>query len=129
MKQLFAFVLMMSALAFSGENKQHDHSKMDSDKASVCEVKDGEKCTSIALPTAQCGMCEKTISTALNNVKGVTMANVDAKAKIAHVHFSDAKIKIVDLEKAIAAAGYDANDTVRDDDVHAKLPQCCQMTK
>ena len=30
------------------------------------------------------------------------------------------------IEKAIAAAGYDANETKRDKKAYARLPKCCQ---
>ena len=95
----------------------------------ACELTDGQTCTAIALPTAQCSMCEKTITTALEGVDGVTMAKVDAETKMAHVHYASADVKVTDLEKAIAAVGYDANDTKRDEKTHVTLPQCCQMAK
>lgn len=129
MKYLTTFVLLLVVVAFAGDQKGHDQAKMESAEKMNCDLKEGESCTTIAIPTAQCGMCEKTITTAVEGVKGVSMVKVDAKAKTAHVHFASAEVKIADLEKTIAAVGYDANDTTRDEKAHAALPQCCQMPK
>ena len=129
MKQLIAYFLVITAMAFGADQTTHDHAKMSSDDKMDCELKDGQACTAISIPTAQCSMCEKTITTALEAVDGVSLAKVDAKIHNAHVHYASADIKIADLEKAIAAVGYDANDLKRDETVHAKLPQCCQLKK
>ncbi len=129
MKYLTTFVLLLVVVAFAGDQKGHDHAKMDGAEKMNCELKEGESCTTIAIPTAQCSMCEKTITTALEGVKGVSMAQVDAKAKTAHAHFSSADVSVADLEKAIAVVGYDANETKRDEKAHAALPTCCQMEK
>lgn len=129
MKQFLAILLIFGSVVLAGDKKQHDHGSMSTIDKMTCELKEGEACAAISVPTAQCSMCEKTIGKALQDVKGVSMAKVDAEAKTAHVHYASADVKVVDLEKAIAAAGYDANDVKRDEDAHAKLPQCCQMEK
>lgn len=129
MKYFLTFVLLLSVMAFAGDHKDHAHAKMEKAEKMTCELEEGQSCTAISLPTAQCSMCEKSISTALKEVDGVTLAKVDAKAKSAHVHYTSADVKVADLEKAIAAVGYDANDTKRDEEAHAKLPACCQLKK
>ena len=40
---------------------------------------------------------------------------------MAHVNFDPKKVKKADIDKAIAASGYDANDVKRDEKAHAKL--------
>jgi copper chaperone CopZ len=131
MKYALVFMLMFSLSVFSlaADEKKHEHGNMDQAEKMTCELKDGEACTAIAIPTSQCGMCEKTIGKALEGVDGVTLAKVDAKAKTAHVHYASADVKVATLEKAITAVGYDANDAERDEKVHDSLPQCCQMEK
>jgi copper chaperone CopZ len=134
MKQITVLILMLSLAAFAGDKDKdkHDHSGHDHDGQTSqmkCELKDGEAHALISLPTIQCNMCVKTITKALDNVEGVKMANVDLKAKSAHVHFADNKIKVNNLENAISTAGYDANEKKRDEKAHAKLPQCCRSER
>ncbi len=131
MKYALFFILMLGLgrFAFADDQKNHDHSQMEKSEKMTCELKDGEACTVIAVPTAQCGMCEKTIGSALEGVKGVTLAKVDVKAKTAHVHYTSADVQVSDLEKAIAAVGYDANKVTRNEDAHSKLPDCCKSER
>jgi periplasmic mercuric ion binding protein len=83
----------------------------------------------ISVPTIQCQMCVETIQTAVKKVEGVTSVNVDLKEKMAHVNFDAAKTSQEKIEKAIAAAGYDANNIKRDEAAYAKLPACCQLKR
>jgi copper ion binding protein len=83
----------------------------------------------ISLPTIQCQTCVETIKTAIQKVEGVESVNIDLKEKRAHVHFDPAKTSQEKIEKAIAAAGYDANNIKRDEQAHAKLPACCQSKR
>lgn len=131
MKYFLIFALMLSVAAFAGDKKDKAHATTAMSEKGKCELKDGEQHTSIALPTAQfdqCGHSEKTISTALKEVKGVTNTMVDAKSKTAHVHFATADVKVESLEKALSAAGYDANEVKRSETAYAKLPDCCKVT-
>jgi copper chaperone CopZ len=136
MKRITAILLMLSLAAFAGDKDKHDHDhsghKHDHDghaHKTECELKDGEAHASIQLSTIQCGMCVKTVTKALNSVEGVNMAKVDLEQKSAHVHFADKELKVANLENAISAAGYDANDTKRNEKAHAKLPKCCQSER
>ena len=126
MKYFLTFVLLLSVMAFAGDHK--DHAKMDKAGKMACDVSEGQACTAIDLSSAHCacGGTEKSIGEALNNVDGVTMAKVDVKTNMAHVHYTKADVKVADLEKAVAAAGFDANDTKADAKAQAKLHQCCQ---
>ena len=134
MKQIFALFLMLSLTAFAGDKTTQDHKAHKHDhnvqtNQASCELKEGEAHASINLPTIQCGMCVKTITKALNEVEGVGEAKVDLEGKTAHVHFADNKLKASDLETAVTAAGYDANEKKRDEKAHAKLPMCCQSER
>jgi copper ion binding protein len=80
----------------------------------------------IMLPTMQCDTCVETIKSAVEKVQGVQSVNVDLKKKMAHVNFDPAKTSQEKIEKAIAAAGYDANKIKRDEKAYAKLPMCCK---
>lgn len=134
MKQILSILLMSSLVAFAGDKDKHDHSGHKHDQEgqthqNECELKEGEAHTKINLPTIQCGMCVKTVTKALNAVEGVNMAMVDLEQKSAHIHYADTKVKITNLENAVSAAGYDANETKRDEKAHAKLPKCCQSAR
>jgi copper chaperone CopZ len=80
----------------------------------------------IMLPTIQCDTCVETVKSAVEKVQGVQSVSVDLPNKMAHVNFDPAKTNQEKIEKAIAAAGYDANKTKRDEKAYAKLPMCCK---
>jgi Cu+-exporting ATPase len=65
-----------------------------------------EKTETFKVSGWHCGGCAARTEAALKEVKGVTTAEADKNAKTVKVTFDDAKVKAVDLEKAIAAAGY-----------------------
>lgn len=81
----------------------------------------------IALNTMQCGMCKNTIESGVAEVKGVVKVEVDSEKKVGHVTYKAAVVDLAVIEKAIAALGYDANDTKADPDAYAALPGCCQI--
>ena len=129
MKYFLTFALLLSVAAFAGDKKDHTHAAGTEKAEKIsCTVADGEACTGIKLSSAACacGATEKTISTALNGVDGVTLAKVDVKNQMAHVHYKTASVKPAKLEKAVAAVGFDANDTKRDKKAHSELHKCCQ---
>jgi copper chaperone CopZ len=75
----------------------------------------------------QCETCAATIKSTVEKIPGVLSVSVDLKNKMAHVHFDLMKTSQEKIEKAIAAAGYDANKTKRDEKAYANLPACCKM--
>lgn len=81
----------------------------------------------INVPTLQCNKCITHVETALKSVAGVSKTAVNLQTKIARVEFDPAKTNLKELEKAIAAAGYDANATGRNPDVYAALESCCKL--
>ena len=83
----------------------------------------------ISLLTIQCNTCMETIQKTVEKVEGVQSIRIDLKTKTAHVNFDPAKTSLDKIEKAIGAAGYDANQTMRDEKAHAKLPECCQSAR
>jgi copper chaperone CopZ len=77
----------------------------------------------------QCNACAETIQKTVEKVEGVQSVSVDLKEKTAHVDFDPIKTSQEKIKNAVAAAGYDANKTKRDEKAHAKLPKCCQSTR
>ena len=114
MKKIITLLLLFVAAACFGNN-QHDHAK---------QAQKGH--AMISLPTMQCNTCAETIKSAVEKLQGVQSVSVDLKKKMAHVNFDSTKTSREKIEKAIAAAGYDANKTKRDEKAYAKLPMCCK---
>ncbi|MCX6143267.1 MAG: heavy-metal-associated domain-containing protein [Ignavibacteriales bacterium] len=82
--------------------------------------------TTIKVPTIVCGSCVTTVTNALKKVDGVKTAKVDLKKKTATVTYASTKATVDKLEKAIADAGYDANDVKRNPEAYEKLDACCK---
>jgi copper chaperone CopZ len=81
----------------------------------------------IKVPTIQCGSCKANVEEALQALDGIRSATVDLEKKIAQASFDPAKTNLAAMEKAIAMAGYDANDTKRDPQAYADLDACCKL--
>ena len=82
--------------------------------------------TTIKVPTIVCGSCVTTVTNALKKVDGVKTAKVDLKKKTATVTYASTKVTVDKLEKAIADAGYDANNVKRNAEAYEKLDACCK---
>ncbi|WP_298423318.1 heavy-metal-associated domain-containing protein [uncultured Kordia sp.] len=74
-----------------------------------------------------CGMCKATIEKAAKAVDGVAEATWDVKKKSIAVSYDASKANEKDLHKAIAAAGYDTEQTSGDKTAYDKLPKCCKF--
>ena len=81
----------------------------------------GDITTEISLPTVQCGMCEKTITKALNKVQGVKDFNIDIENKKITITFDDSLTNLTSIEDAITKSGYGANDKKADPEAYQKL--------
>ncbi|MCB0726614.1 MAG: heavy-metal-associated domain-containing protein [Ignavibacteria bacterium] len=81
----------------------------------------------ITLGSMQCGMCKKTIETAVKNSDGVNSINVDKNEKMAHIDFDKNKTDITKIEAIITAAGYDANQMKADPKGYKNLSDCCKL--
>ena len=85
-----------------------------------------QQVSTITVKGAKCSMCVDAISGALTEVKGVQSAKVDLKKKSATVTYDPTVVTLPELEKAVAAAGYTANATKRDEKAYKNLPGCCK---
>ena len=132
MKTLFALLIVLSFTAFGNTQAQSQVESNDSgnSKSESRDMKSEEHGHDmIAVPTVQCGSCVRTITSALEEVDGVKHTNIDLEKKVAHVEYDNKTVTLNKIEKAIAAAGYDANDVKRDENAHAKLPACCKSAR
>ena len=87
----------------------------------------GARESKIKVDSMVCGMCEKTVKTALGSLDGVHQVAVDMDEKVVTVRYDDAKVHLKALEKAIAKVGYNANDTKAEPKAYADLPMCCKI--
>ena len=83
----------------------------------------------IKVPTIQCKNCVANIEKALTGMEGVQSSKVNLESKLATVSYDGSKLGLGDLEKAITAAGYDANDKQRDPEAYDMLDVCCKEPK
>lgn len=81
----------------------------------------------IKVPTIQCNSCVGHVEDALTAVEGVSNVKVDLNTKVAQASFDPAKTSLAALEKAVALAGYDANETKSDSAAYAALDACCKV--
>lgn len=85
-----------------------------------------EKAT-ISVETAVCDMCSATIETAAEKTEGVKSAAVDLESKTVAVEFDPSRTNLSKIEQAIADAGYNANETVRNAEAYETLDACCKI--
>ena len=110
-------ITLAAAILFFASCSQEDKQQAASDVTTV----------SIAIPTAQCSMCENKIVKALKNTEGVQSATVDLEAKTVSVVFTEASLTLNDLETAISKTGYDANEMKADQGAYEGLAACCKL--
>jgi len=79
----------------------------------------------ISVPGATCEMCQATISASVKKIEGVKIVDVDLTKKVATIGHLPSVTK-TDLQKAIAASGYNADDVVKDSTAYENLPECCK---
>ena len=92
-----------------------------------CSGEAENKTAEIALNTIQCGMCTDKIASGLGKLDGVVKVDVDLEKKIGKVVYKAGIIDLGVIEKAIAAVGYDANDTPAEPKAYSGLDMCCKV--
>ncbi|HRI01566.1 MAG TPA: cation transporter [Saprospiraceae bacterium] len=76
--------------------------------------------------SGNCEMCKARIEKAAKSVKGVQSAVWDVDTKLMTVSFDNSKLKLIDIQNAIAKSGHDTELQKADDSTVQKLPACCQ---
>ena len=92
-----------------------------------CSGEAENKTAEIALKTIQCGMCTDKIASGLGKLDGVVKVDVDLEKKVGKVVYKAGVIDLGVIEKAIAAVGYDANDTPAEPKAYSGLDMCCKV--
>ena len=75
-----------------------------------------------------CDMCKSKIEKSVK-VKGVSKANWNDETKMMTITYSSAEITLDQIQKDIAAVGYDTELYKADDKAYKKLPGCCQYER
>ncbi|MBN4085565.1 cation transporter, partial [Flavobacteriaceae bacterium AH-315-B10] len=76
-----------------------------------------------------CGMCKATIEKAANSIEGVSSAVWDKDNKKIDVSYNASKTNLKAIHNAIAASGYDTDNTTADQEKYNNLPGCCKYDK
>lgn len=76
----------------------------------------------------KCGMCKSRIEKAAM-INGVTKADWNEKTQLLTVTYDAAKVKSMDIQKKVAAAGHDTEKVKATDKDYAALPGCCKYER
>ena len=75
-----------------------------------------------------CEECKSKIEKAAEKAGAVT-ANWSDETYLLVVNYDAAKTSAMDIQKSVAAVGYDTQDIIADDAAYKKLPKCCQYDR
>lgn len=120
MKKL-AFGCVFAAFLVSCGNKEADLSVKTEPVA-------GSTVKSAFRVWGNCEMCKETIEGSLQ-VDGVTEANWNVESKVLSVTYDTTRIDLDQVEKNVAAAGYDNVKYKGDDKAYDNLPDCCKYDR
>ncbi|GAB1403981.1 MAG: heavy metal-associated domain-containing protein [Lentimicrobiaceae bacterium] len=76
--------------------------------------------------SSQCEDCKETIERALAFERGITKSIVDLKTNSVEVTYKTAKTNPDKIRKAIADAGYDADEVKANPEAYKALKDCCK---
>jgi mercuric ion binding protein len=75
-----------------------------------------------------CDECKDKIETAAKDA-GAADANWSDSTYLLVVNYDASKTSSLDIQKSVAAVGYDTQDVRADDTSYKKLPKCCQYKR
>lgn len=90
-----------------------------------CSSKNIEAAT-IQVPGLQCSMCKTNVQNSLQDIQGIDDFTVDLQAKSVTVTYQANVLQLQDIQKAIAAAGYDADNVQASEKARNQLASCCR---
>lgn len=76
-----------------------------------------------------CSMCESTIENAVKSIDGVVSVKWNVVKQQAIVRFDSEITSLNEIQKVVAAAGYDTSKYKADDEVYDKLHHCCKYDR
>ena len=131
MKTVKIIIIALLAVV-SGTNsfaQMHDHSKMEMSKKQMDAKMDMTSTKTETIKVwGECETCQASIEKA-SKVDGVSKASWDKTTKILTLVYDPSKVKSDNIQKKIAAVGYDTEKYKADDKVYAKLNACCKYER
>jgi len=118
MKKLIFAIAIFATIGLSTSYSQTHKETMNSEQASISMSTFGVR--------GNCGMCKSTIEKAANSVEGVSKAQWDKDKKMMMVSFDSSKTNKMEIQKAVAASGYDTEKVMGNKDAYNNLPGCCK---
>ncbi len=116
------FLFIIYTLCVFASCKNHESKKDVEDEAAAGMT------TATFKVWGNCDMCQETIEGSLK-VDGVSKANWNTDSKIISVSYDEKKISLDQIQKDIAASGYDTEKYKGDDRAYKDLPECCQYER
>lgn len=77
----------------------------------------------------KCAMCKARIEKVASKLDGVNKADWNVDTKMLTVIYDAQKVKAVDIEKGVAAAGHDTERFTATEAAYKKLPGCCRYER
>jgi copper chaperone CopZ len=125
MKKIFLSIVLIATVGlFTGYSQTNNEKAASSDKTEKLAMNH-----SFFGVRGNCGMCKKTIEKAAHSVEGVHEAIWDKGKKKIAVSFDASKTNEMEIQKAIAASGYDTEKVKGELSAYDKLPGCCQYDR
>ncbi len=109
--QINTFLLIIVIITASCSNKRSSNAKTETFKV-----------------WGNCGMCEKTIEESID-VDGVFSAVWNKETKLIEVVYDSTKINLDQIQKNIAASGYDNDGYQGDNEAYNNRPDCCKYER
>lgn len=118
MKTLKIIIVVFLAIALGSNSyaQTHDHSKMKNTKTETLKV------------SGKCDMCKAHIEKAAK-VDGVSNAVWNKETNVLSLVYKPSVISSDDIQKKIAAVGYDTEKFKASDKAYAKLSECCKYNR
>lgn len=113
-------VLFLTVLNIQAKPYKTDFSKTPS---AMHEVTDSFQVS------GNCGMCKKTIESALAKVKGVSHSNWNVDTKTLVLTYNPHVVSLATIKQAVADSGYDTDTIKATDESYKSLPGCCQYER
>jgi hypothetical protein len=127
--KIIIIALLAVVLGSNSYAQMHDHSKMDLSKTGTDTKMDMSSTKTETIKVwGECETCKANIERAAK-IDGVRKASWDMKTKMLSLVYDPFKTNSYDIQKKIAAVGYDTEKYKADDKVYAKLNACCKYER
>lgn len=127
--KIITIALLAIALGSNSFAQMHDHSKMDMSKSKTEPKMDMTSAKTASIKVwGNCETCQGKIEKAAK-VDGVSKAKWDKNTKILTLVYNPSKVNSDDIQKKIAAVGYDTEKFKGDNKAYSKLDACCQYDR